>query len=290
MTTITQQTGVEPRIRVLVGFFPPNDAEPYLQSLAAEFDQPALTARLAAARAFVARIPQRGEPNVTPIGEHSHLAELRAEPTFAEIAATYRRFQFAHVEVGKLVACQPKIEWDHVDRLALQVPPVGDEAGLRRFCLPLQRDVLTPQVKTTFNPLTRTLWCIADNVDLRVCGPVEGRDARTGRSYVGFAIGGGLHQMSVVLYKGRYFLNNGSHRAVALARAGHDRIPVILLDAQTLDQTPMSRHAMFGSEVALSATPPRIEDFASPAALDFASRRARLLFSVHAEVHEVPPE
>jgi hypothetical protein len=289
VTTINDPSGVGPRIRILLGFFALNDAAPYLQSVGvSDLDHRALCASHAIARGHVVQIAARAETSVTPVPASSHLADLRAEPTFTEITTHYRSYQFATVEIARLVACQPKVDWDHVERLMSRVPRPGDEEGVRRFCLPLQRDVPSSHVMTTFNPSTRTLWCVVDNLDLRVCGPLEGWDTRTGRSHVGFAIGGGLHQMSVVLFKGRYFMNNGTHRAVALARAGHDRIPVVLLDAHTLDQTPMSRHAMFSPDVALGPTPPRIEDFASPAAVDFATRRMRLLFSVHAETHELP--
>jgi hypothetical protein len=202
--------------------------------------------------------------------------------------ANARSVQFASVELGKLIACQPKVDLDHVERLMAQVPALGDEDGLRRFCLPLQRDGMAPQVQTTFNPVTNTFGCIVDNPDVRICGPVQGEQPGTGRGFAGFSIGPGFHQMSVVVFDHRYMLNNGYHRAVALARAGHDRAPVILVEAPMADLTPPARHGMFNRQIVFGPKPPRIEDFASPAALEFASRRMRLLISVHAEVHPIP--
>jgi hypothetical protein len=288
ITTSQTQLAIKPRTRVLLGFFQPTDASNYLQSVGADLDPNSLSARHAVAHAHVAQIAPRGETSVTPLPENPRLAELRAEPTFAEHAANAKTLQFAYVDVGKLVACQPRIDWDHVERLTGQIPAVGDEDGLRRFCLPLQKDSVAPHVQATFNPITNTFSCIVDNPDVRICGPVQGAQPETGRGLVGFSIGSGLHQMSVVLFNGRYMLNNGYHRAVALARAGHERAPVILVEAPALELTPTARNGMFSPQIVFGAAPPRIEDFVSPAAVEFASSRMRLLFSVHAEVHPIP--
>jgi len=286
--TSQTQAAAKPRTRVLLGFFQPNDAPPYLQSVGADIDPSAFIASHAVATAHVVQIGPRGETSVTSLADCAHLVDLRAEPTFGEHAANAKSLQFAYVDVGKLVACQPRVDWDHVDRLAAQVPAVGNDDALLRFCLPLQRDGMAPQVQTNFNPVTNTFGCIVDNPDVRICGPVQGGQPGTGRGLVGFSIGPGLHQMSVVTFNGRYMLNNGYHRAVALLRTGHDRIPVILIEAPALELTPTARNGMFSPQVVFGPKPPRIVDFTTPAAVDFTSRRMRLLFSVHAEVHPIP--
>jgi hypothetical protein len=287
--TSQTQAAAKPRTRVLLGFFQTTDALPYLQSVGADVDATTAAASHSGARAHVdAQIGQRVETTVTPIHDCPHLVDLRGEPTFAEHAANAKVLQFAYVEVGKLVACQPRVDWDHIERLAAQVPEVGNDDELLRFCLPLQRDGVAPQVQATFNPVTNTFGCIVDNPDVRICGPAQGGQAGTGRALVGFTIGPGLHQMSVKMFNGRYMLNNGYHRAVALARAGHDRIPVILTEAPALDLTPTARNGMFSPQIVFGPKPPRIADFMAPAAVDFTSRRMRLLFSVHAEVHPIP--
>jgi len=94
--------------------------------------------------------------------------------------------------------------------------------------------------------------------------------------------------MNVVAFNGRYMLSNGYHRAVALLRAGHERIPVILVEAPALELTPTARNGMFSPQIVFGQKPPRIADFNTPAAAEFTSRRMRLLFSVHAEVHRIP--
>jgi hypothetical protein len=286
--TSQTQIAAKPRTRVLLGFFPALDAPSYLQSIGIEIDPLSLSANHAPASAHVAQLGHRSETSVTPLPAHPHVTELRAEPTFAEHAANAKSLQFAYVEVGKLVACQPRVDWDHVERLMPQVPALGDDDALLRFCLPLQRDGVAPQVQATFNPVTNTFGCVVDNPDVRICGPVQGGQPGTGRSLVGFSIGPGLHQMSVAMFNGRYMLNNGYHRAVALAHAGHERIPVILVEPPALELTPTARNGMFSPQIVFGAVPPRVADFVTPAAVDLASRRMRLLFSVHAEVHPIP--
>jgi hypothetical protein len=105
---------------------------------------------------------------------------------------------------------------------------------------------------------------------------------------IGFSIGPGLHQMSVVSFAGKHMLNNGYHHAVALALAGHTRVPVIIATVASPDAAPMARFGMFSPQIVFGPVPPRIADFLSPAAIDLPCNRARLLFTVHAEVHPVP--
>lgn len=285
----TSQTQAVARPRaILLGFFAPNDAPLYLQSVGADTDPSSIMASHAVASAHVAQIGPRDETSVVSIADCPHLADLRAEPTFGEHAANAKSLQFAYVEVGKLVACQPRVDWDHVERLTAQVPAVGDDDALLRFCLPLQRDGMAPQLQANFNPATNTFGCIVDSPDVRICGPVQGGQPGTGRGLVGFSIGPGLHQMSVVSFNGRYMLNNGYHRAVALTRAGHDRIPVILTEAPAAELTPTARIGMFGPQVVFGPNAPRIADFTTAAAVEFSCPHMRFLFSIHAEVHPIP--
>jgi len=152
----------------------PNDAPPYLQSVGADIDPSVLATSHAVATGHVSLLGQRDETSTTPIADCAHLADLRGEPTFGEHAANAKTVRFAYVEVAKLVACQPKVDWEHVERLASQVPKVGDDEALLRFCLPLQRDGMAPEVQANFNPVTNTFGCIVDNPDVRICGPAQG--------------------------------------------------------------------------------------------------------------------
>src|SRR5439155_2629740 len=88
-----------------------------------------------------------------------------------------------------------------------------------------------------FNPVTNTFNIVTDNLDFRIVGNVQGQDPQSGRRFFGFALGSGLPQISVAEYKGRYLLKNGYHRAYVLAKAGHERIPVLLVSVNNYADT-----------------------------------------------------
>lgn len=213
---------------------------------------------------------------------------LRAEPTFAEHFRTPDGARFVWIDLDHLIACQPRVDWDHVERLAERVPPVGDEEGLLRFCLPLQRDAVVPRPPLTLKVAANAFGWMTDHPDVRIGDPVRGEQAGTGRDLVGFSIGVGLRQMSVVSFNGRNMLRNGYHRAVALARAGHKRIPVIFVEATALEQTPPLANGMFNPDIAFGPTPPRIIDFLSPAVVEVPTKKMQFLFLVRAELHVIP--
>jgi hypothetical protein len=277
--------------RFLLGFFHSAETRPYLQACSVpigDIDQAALDRDHATARAHAAQLGARSETIVTPLGSHPHIDALRAEPTFAEHAANAISVDFAFVDVGDLVACQPRVDWDHVEQLRRAAPALDDAEGLLRFCLPLQGGIPSPSTAPTFNPVTNTYSWISENPDVRLCGPVQGAQAESGRSLVGFSIGPGLHQMNVVSVGGKHMLNNGYHRAVALLLAGHTRIPVIVATVASLAAAPITRIGMFSAQTVFGPVPPRVADFLGAAALELPSKRVRLLFSVHAEVYPVP--
>ncbi len=279
------------RTRVLIGYFQPKDAAAYLSTLNSTVeavDVPFVEKQFEDARAHVDQMGPRTDVSVADLAAHPHLVRLRAESTFAEHARGAESARLANIDVGGLTACQPRVDWDHVEHLADQVPAIGDEEGLLRFCLPLQAEAAPPRPQVSFNPATNTFGCIVDNPDIRICGPIQGEQAGAGRAFVGFALGAGLHQMSVVSFNGRHMLNNGYHRAVALARAGHTQIPVVFSEVQALELTPAVRNGMFNPRIVFGPTPPRIADFLSPGAVDILTRRSRFLFSIHAEQHPVP--
>jgi hypothetical protein len=279
------------RGRFLIGFFPQPEIRAFLEASGVplgQVDQVALDADHAVARSHAAQLGARVDSTITPFGPHPHLDALRAEPTFAEHAVNAVSVDIGWVDLAAVVACQPRVDMDYVDQLRRAAPAVGDTDGLVQFCLPLQGSVPTAPVVPKLNPVSNTFSWLSDNPDFRVCGPVQGSAPGTGRSLIGFSIGPGLHQMSVVSFAGKHMLNNGYHHAVALALAGHTRIPVIVTTVASPDASPMARPGMFSPPIVFGPAPPRIADFLGPAAIDLPCNRIRLLFTVHAEVYPVP--
>jgi len=275
--------------RVLVGYFQAGDIELYMQTTqidASAVDRAKFATDYATACDHVNSIRQRREPEVVPLDDHTHLKALQTEPTFQEFGSPGGPIQLVKIDVGKLVVAQPRVDWSHVEKLIAQAPEPGDELALLQFCLPLQQNAPVVQVQTNFSPGTQTLSFIADNADFRICGPVI-EPVGNGRAALGFMIGPGLQQMSVVSFSGRYVINNGYHRAVALAARGHVEVPVLLVHGTQLAHTPAARPGMFQPSLVFGDTPPRVEDFLSPAAVDLPRRRTRTLYSVHAAAYPI---
>lgn len=279
------------RSRFLVGFFPQTEIRAYLEACGVplgQVDQATFDTDHAAARSHAVQLGARVDTAMAPFGAHPHLDALRAEPTFAEHAVNAVSLDIGWVDLAAIIACQPRVDMDYVEQLRRATPAVGDTDALLQFCLPLQGRVPAVPVMPKLNPVSNTFSWLSDNPDFRVCGPVQASAPGTGRSMIGFSIGPGLHQMSVVSFAGKHMLNNGYHHAVALALAGHTRIPVITTTVASPDASPMVRPGMFSPQIVFGPAPPRIADFLGAAAIDLPCTRMRLLFTVHAEVYPVP--
>jgi len=275
----------------LLGFLTENELFPFLDAhgvLVSELDHAVLQAQHREAVEHVSSLGSRAPSKSEPVGEHSHLTAAQAEPTFAEHVANAQFFEFAWVELAGLLVPQPRVRSEHVESLAATVPAKGDIDGLVRFCEPLQAESAPPASTVSFNPITNTQSFVCDNPDVRICGPAHGAQTETGRSLMGFSVGAGLRQMSVIAFDGKLIIANGHHRAVALLKAGHDRAPVLVSTVSEIGATPMVRPSMFNPRTVLGPRAPRLVDFLGPAAVELPCRTMRTVFSVHAEVLVVP--
>ncbi len=132
-------------------------------------------------------------------------------------------------------------------------PPVRFEAGKNAWML------------DTANPAAR----IAGNFSARL----ELAPGLFAMGY-GFCVALPISPLHVVLYRGRYFLQDGYHRSLALLQRGITHVPVIF---QALDQTQqLVVEGRFGDEVILSERPPRLSDYLRD---DVAAKVSALSFS-----------
>jgi hypothetical protein len=253
-----------------------------------ELDLADLKDRHELALRHVATLSRLATPSLQQLEKHPHIEAVLTEPTFAEHVANAQRFEFAWVDLAGLLVPQPRVAWDHVQSLASSAPQPGDEEALLRFCLPLQSGTEPPASSIAFNTITNTQSFVSDNPDVRICGPARGAQPETGRALVGFSLGAGLRQMSVVMFDGKLIMANGHHRAVALLEVGHARAPVLVSTVSELGATPMLRPGMFNPRTVLGPRAPRAFDFLGPAAIELPCRVMRTVFSVHAEVLLVP--
>ncbi len=197
-------------------------------------------------------------------------------------------WQFKMVDVEKLISYQTSLNMEFIEELKKRIPQSTDQGSLLRFCLPSRKDQILEPVLVNFNPQTNTYSVITDNLDFRILGNVSGEDPATGRKFVGFGFGGGLRQMSVAEYEGRYFLKNGYHRAFALVAAGHRRVPVLLVHAPTYDLTGANRPGFFPIDTLMGNKPPLVGDFGGKAAVDVKRLKMKLVVTVHGEVQAIP--
>lgn len=288
MPTTAWATEREPLTRVLVGFVAPSEIETYVQMTiqidARKIDREKFATSYAAARVHASGLRSRAEATATSLADHPHLAELRAEPTFQELASA-GPVDLAWVEVKKLRVSQPRVNWSYVEKLAAEAPEVGDEAALLEFCVPLQKTAPAVAAKeASFSRATQTLSFVTDNPDFRVGGPVVD-DLGNARALLGFWISPGLRQMRALDLGGRRALRNGHHRAVVLAVRGHAEVPILV--SRGTDQPPADRPGMLPAAVVFGDAAPRIEDFLGPAAVDLPLRRARTLYSVQVATHAI---
>lgn len=281
--------------KVLLGFMTESESSEYatrqgLQLSEAELKEVQQKAR--AARDYVRKLPARSNrtPEISdmPTTAKSHLEALSSEPLFQEHLVGIPKWQFAMVEVEKLISFQTNLNMEYIEELRKRVPPPSDSDALLRFCLPSRKEQIMEPVLVNFNPQTNTYSVITDNLDFRILGNVQGEDPTSGRKFVGFAFGGGLRQMSVAEHRGRYILKNGYHRAFALASAGHKHVPVILIHAPTYELTGANRPGFFSVDQLLGDKPPQVGDFAGKAAVDVKRLKMKLVVTVHGEVQAIP--
>jgi len=276
--------------QVLVGFWDEATALNFARgqgvSLSTEGFE-ALKVKIDAARDYAGRLPDRRNdlPEILPFSqsEAESVKELEAEATFQEHIQGMRKWEFGWVELSKALVFQPSLNTSYVDSLVKLAPSEDRRLETIHFCLPQTKKAASKLVTQGFDSTSNTFSIVTDNLDFRILGQVQGEEQESGRKFAGFAYGGGLPQMSVVEYRGRFFLKNGYHRAFALHKAGHRRVPCLVLHTDNYAMTGAQAAGFFALDTMLSERAPRLEDFDSSAAVPIPRRILRVMITVHAE-------
>ncbi len=282
--------------QVLVGFWDEDTALDYVRSQGLsrtdqEFE--GVKAEIAIARTHVAGLAdsKKDRPEIRSIdgSERKKLKPLESESTFKEHLRGINTWEFAWVELAKLLTFQPNLNTAYIESLREKAPKPEDTDGLFRFCLPLSKEAITKEtVAVSFNEVSNIFSIVTENLDFRILGQVQGQEPESGRRFVGFLYGGGLPQMSVAEYKGRYLMKNGYHRAFALYQAGHTFLPCLLVHTKNYANTGAQKQGFFPLDTMLSDRPPRLEDFTSPAAVAIPRRLLRVVITVQAGLSLLP--
>jgi hypothetical protein len=97
----------------------------------------------------------------------------------------------------------------------------------------------------------------SENPDFSVRLRAEANEA----SEFGLTIHHGSPFMEVGVYRGRWFLRDGYHRAYSLLQAGVFEIPAVIVHARTLEELGANQPWFFPEQVLFGARPPLVADF-----------------------------
>ena len=184
---------------------------------------------------------------------------------------------FGEVNLAKVIPLQ-----NNVRTVAQTIP--GDPEGLAAYCLPEPTN--TPaEVSFTMNPLGGSYATFLSDV------PYGGGlipTVEAGR--LSFAPPRHINLLQVAEFSGRWYLRNGTNRAVALLRAGLSTAPALLVKGGGLPQLQLGGPGIFPlTALAGQARPPLLGDFTGPAAVEYKSRDRRYGTLVRFEMAPLNP-
>jgi hypothetical protein len=153
------------------------------------------------------------------------------------------------VDLRRLLAFQRRLSFNPVPPAA-QAPSQEDWAGLIKLAFPPPRPVVYDISRDTAGR-TLTLQSSNPNLHLRMT---------TDRS-APLTVHPGGPFLEVGLYKERWFLRDGYHRAYILLQAGVLLVPAVIVRARTLQELGAVEPWFFPESILLSAHPPTVCDF-----------------------------
>ncbi len=128
------------------------------------------------------------------------------------------------------------------------VPTASDWDGLADLCFGESKPVVCEAVRSDESLLLRST---NPNLYFRI----------TDDSSNPIAIHSGSPFFEVALYRNRWFLRDGYHRAFRCLQAGVPYLPAVIVQARTLEELGAVHPWFFPEDVLFSATPPRVIDF-----------------------------
>ena len=247
----------------LLGFMDEPFARAYLEQACqgAGSTPAALSATWQAARNKLgAPAANAGHPGIQalPGTVRPHLRRVQnLNPRFRDTIKNAGGWDFKSVEIDPLLSFQFHIDTDGAARSCAGVksdPPTLGE--MLQTCLPTAPAKLTHQVA----PSTSGFFIRSNDLNVRLldvrAGPTGG-DTWTAQ----FVWGPSTPLVSVVHYGGRYYLNNGYHRAYGLRAAGATHMPCIVLEVNSWTDFVNPSHVVFSETLLTSADPPTVAHF-----------------------------
>jgi len=260
--------GLETRpARALIGWMPERDAQVMLAIPEAVLRPlPAHVQRVREAHAAARSRPTGVDQThlFSDIGEEvqDYLAILREHSSYKPHFASGRTIRVA--DLNKVCALQCAVHLDFLDRSdhfggLFQQAVQTDMRSLMKITLPLP----TPSDLPVQVDQQNGAWVLrCRDLNPRVVGPFNARielaPGLFGIGY-GFCVAVLPDFVQVVRYRGRYFLQNGYHRALALLEKGITHIPVMVQELS--ESQSLEIDGRLPDETILGARPPLFRDY-----------------------------
>lgn len=204
-------------------------------------------------------IANAGQPDVQPLPKSAdpHLRRVQTQnPRFKQTVAKLK-WSFRSVEIDPVLCFQFHIEKERSAKACsgISSSPPG-LAELLKTCLPITSAPLKHQVAATGT----SFFIRSHDLNIRLvdvkAGPTAGETWTTQIVW-----GPSTPLVSVVRYGGRYYLNNGYHRAHGLRAAGVTHMPCVVLEANAWSDFIDPTSLVFSETLLSSSDPPTMAHF-----------------------------
>ncbi len=164
-------------------------------------------------------------------------------------------WQVSIIDLSRVCAAQPFINTgsaiQRVDRVE-----AGDLASLAAVSLPVAAPTAFP---VAFDPSKNTWIFSSPNPNLRVAGRFNVQ-AQPGQNVFGFVVGLSTSFLQAAVYRDRYMLRDGYHRAFGFLARGITNVPAFVREFQTYEELTLPA-GMLPQEAFLGERPPTLRDY-----------------------------
>jgi len=259
------QAPVDYRVGVLFPYLSRQDVHVFLQAVAVRDDPRDVFARWLPMKMAAKPLPWTPTFPYAPMPDP--LARLVAErlrrlPVMASNYFDEPRPRVEYVALANVISNQYHVDLDYVDRLSVRAAAARTPELLAAFCMPQPRlpDPVVTGTRTSQQVFIEDIAYLAGRPEVR----------RVNRGVVELRIrlipqGSFLSCAEADTGSGPVVVaGNGTHRMIALLRAGHTHAPLLVRPAFSAQDLGLGRPTGFSPEILSSRRPPRLVDFLDP--------------------------
>lgn len=251
-------TGPHQTGRALIGWMTANEAKLWLSGRRADLrDREEYERRAEQARASVAARPagldQTDIRVAAPPELDGHIAALRQNAASAQFFND--GWEISIMDLSKVCAAQPHINTGQSTQRVEGLQAQGLVA-LAVVSLPIAAPVALPVL---FDPSKNTWIFSSSNPNLRIEGNFNAQ-VQPGRMGFGFLVGISTSFIQVALYRDRYLLRDGYHRAFGFLSRGITNVPAFVRLFASYDELALPA-GMLPQDSFLGDRPPTLRDY-----------------------------